>query len=212
MMADPREFAYALLAELGEDIGGGQADGDGVDELVDPEPDLVSQDGAKRAYSADTVRALLANAEQRLTRRLTGEMRPALEYAERGAQGERMAALRAEAQTTARDALTAARMLPHFKENEPAISKVLASIDPRIRQRVGSVAALYMAYNKVLADTVLPNLSTVTRDATVAEMTRSAAAGASTVGTHAAAGTKPVLRDGDVDGLARHMERLHAGG
>jgi hypothetical protein len=203
LFADPSAFHTQLGSELNQ---GKPAP---VEELVDPKPDLRSEDG-KLAYSHEASLAIARNAAERMRRELRQEFAPALQYAQTGTEREAVQQIKAEANATAAEVLGAARQLPHFKEHEVEISRVLSTIDPAVRRKVGSVAALYMAYNKVLAEHVLPTLSATTERQTIADLQRSAHAGASGLAAAPAAPKPAVVRDGNVDDLAKLLERKHA--
>ena len=179
------------------------------EDLIDPKPDLRSEDG-KLAYSHEATLQLAKNAAERAARALRKEFSPALEYAQQGRQERQQQAMLSEARQTASEAIAAARQLPYFKEHEPAISEAMAQIPVEVRQRVGSVAALYMAYNKVLAEKVLPTLSSTVQRQTIADMQRSATAGANGTSQSPPPPSKPAVREGNVDDLARLLERKHA--
>ena len=115
----------------------------------------------------------------------------------------------ADAKATAQQALSVASKLPHFEEYKADIAKELEQVDPRVRRQVGSVAALYMAYNKVLAEKVFPTIGRDAESKVREGFKRSAAASNGQVKPGAGVDGKPKpLKDGDVDGLAAHMARL----
>jgi hypothetical protein len=203
LFANPEAF----FEQLGQELNQGKPAP--VEELVDPRPDLRSEDG-KLAYSHEASLTIARNAAERMRRELRQEFEPALKYAQTGTEREAVQQIRAEANQTASEVLGAARQLPHFKEHEQEISRVLSTIDPLVRRKVGSVAALYMAYNKVLAEQVLPTLSATTERQTIADLQRSAHAGASGLAAAPAPPKPAVVRDGNVDDLAALLERKHA--
>ena len=194
--SDPRGFLNRLQAELEDD------------DPADPEPDLQSDDGKKKAYSHEAMRKIIANVERRITRSLEGRFGPALEFANEGRAAQAVSAQVAEGRSIATQALTEARKLPHFKDNEPAISEKLAAMDPTYRRRVGSVAALYMAYNAVLSEKVLPTLKITAEQDAISGFQKSAHASSGQVQPGTGVTGKPVLKEGDIDGLARHMAKL----
>src|SRR5207247_6553148 len=81
--ADPRACVQALSRLLGMNQ---EPEPEPVD-LSDPEPDLWSEDRTQQAYSANLVRQMLYNLEQRLMQQL----RPTMDFAEetRAQQQER---------------------------------------------------------------------------------------------------------------------------
>ena len=215
LFANPQEFFRQLASELKEQgFGEGHPSAPAAEpELVDPRPDLRSEDG-KLAYSDEANRQIAANAAERVRRELRKEFGPALDYTRTAEENARQTALQAtirvQGEQTATKAMAAARQLPHFTAHEKEIGEVYAAIPIELRREVGSVAALYMAYNKVLADTVLPTLGATTERQVIADLHRSATAGASGVTIVPPAQAKPVIREGNVDDLARHLERKHA--
>lgn len=194
--ADPRGFLARLAAELE------------TEDPPDPEPDLQSEDGKKKAYSTDAMKKIIANVERRLTRQLEARFGPALEYTEQAKTKEEVAAKVAEGRAIASEALTQARTMPHFKENEVEISKTLAAMNPAYRRRIGSVAALHVAYNHVLTTKVIPSLKLNGEQEAIDGFRKSANASAGQVQPGAGSTGKPVLKEGDVDGLARHLAKL----
>ena len=203
LFSDPQAF----YAQLGSELNAGQPQAE--PELIDPKPDLRSEDG-KLAYSHEANLRVAANAAERMRRELRKEFEPALKYAQVGTEREAEQQVRQEATAIATDVLTTARQLPHFTEHEQEIAAVHRSIDPSVRRRVGAVASLYMVYNKVLADKVLPTLSATAERQAIADLKRSAHAGANGIAATPAPSSKPVVRDGNVDDLAALLERKHA--
>ena len=211
---DPRSFYAQLGQELGitHEEGTGRRPAEPVPEpFTIPEGDLFSEDRTQRAYSEKSMRKIITDLRADIVREVRGEYQPAIEFATAGRSAQEDAEVRAQAAETARQAITHALTLPHFRENQQLISEELAKIDPTIRHQVGSVAAMYMAYNKVLAERVLPVLGQQRESQTIADLQRSATAGSTVVGTQAAPRPKPSLRDGNLDDLARHMEQLAGG-
>ncbi len=203
LYADPGAFHSQLGSELE------QRQPAPVEELVDPKPDLRSEDG-KLAFSHEASLQIARNAAERMRRELRQEFEPALKYAQAGTEREEIQQIKAEANATAAEVLDAARKLPHFTEYEKDISAVLRTIDPAVRRKVGSVGALYMAYNKVLAEQVLPTLNSNAERRTIADLQRSAHAGANGVAPTPVVAKAPAVRDGNVDDLAKLLERKHA--
>lgn len=211
MQSDPMGFARQLLAEAEEARGG--AGGEVDDEpLVDPEPDLQSNDG-KGAYSAAAMKQIIQNMETRLSRQFKTELAPHSAMLEQGKQRELSARITAEGQKTAQEIWTEAVKLPHFETVRADVAKILAEMDPVARRKVGSAAALYMAYNKAFAEKVLPTLGKAAETKVTQDFARKAAAAVGTVvpGGGEATAKKPV-RDGDVSGLAARMRELEAAG
>jgi hypothetical protein len=202
LFTDPKAF----YAQLGSELNTGpQAE----PELVDPKPDLRSEDG-KLAYSHEANLTIAANAAERMRRELRKEFEPALKYAQVGTERAAQEQVRQEATAIASEVMQTARQLPYFTEHEQEVARVHRSIPPDVRRRVGAVASLYMAYNKVLADNVLPTLSATAERQAIADLKRSAHAGANGIAATPPPPSKPVVRDGNVDDLAALLERKHA--
>lgn len=175
-----------------------------------PKAELRSEDG-KGAYSDEQVQAIVANAVQAVKAELMGEMTPIREHFQTEQQRSKQAEAGRRAGEMSKRALTQARTFPHFKENEQAILEKLVAIDPALREEIGPVAAMHLAYNQVLAEVVFPNYEAAADKRIRDEYARKAGASRGQVDGSASAGegTKPVLNN--VDQLARHMERMAAG-
>lgn len=197
---NPKDF----MARLAQEMGNSEPE-------PDPEPDLVSADGKIRAYSNAAVKKLLTNLENRLTQRFSSEFKPAVDYTQTAQARERVQQRVQQAQQLGRQALTEARKLPHFTENEEHISAKLAEMDPNYRRQVGSIAALHMAYSAVMAERVLPTLQQTTENKVLAGFQKSATASSGSIDPSSGTGGKPPIKDGDVNALARRMEELSAG-
>lgn len=205
-----RAFVKQLQSEIIEQYG----DDTPPAEDADPEPDLISSDGTKKAFSVEANKKYVDVAVKRALRDLTNsaEYKAAVEYARKGEAVAKNEALKAEASATASEVLATIGKLPHFQEHKAEIGAVLAAIPVETRRQVGSTAALYMAYTKVLAEKVLPTLGNVaqTEAQTIANLQRSAAAGNASVAPGPTVPARPVIRDGNVDDLAKHLEKKFA--
>lgn len=197
LRSDPRSFATQLMSEIADER-----------DAPEPEPDLISEDGKHRAYSAALQKQIWDIREKRLKREFKGELSP-LQQSEAGRQQfAQRAAIMRNAQAVAKDALTEIRKQPHFtKENEPAIAAKLNAIDPQVRQTVGSVAALYMAYNQFLAEKVFPTIASTTEQDVITDMQRKAAASAGGVRPASNGGAKPKVLRNERD-LAEHLQNI----
>lgn len=203
---DPRKFMADLAAELG--IGAnGQA------EEQEPQPDLEGPDGKYKVYSSAQLAKLIEFREKRLTNSLLSDPRlqRALSFAEQGTQQQEHAEFVRQVTAVASSAIEQARQLPHFKENEKAIAEKLQAIDPEVRAQVGAVAAMYMAYNQVLAETVFPSIQRTSEQSAVESFKRKANAEAGSVHP-TVGGTAAKARPRNQDELAAHMAALAAGG
>lgn len=214
LLYDLRTNAKQFLQELAQELGATLSFGTPTAETVEtvdeafPAPDLVSPDGRLKTYSDATLQKMLHIHGRKVAKELRGEMAPMLEFVNgeretRAEQGRQQQVVEAT-----KSALAEARKLPHFtKENEPLIAEKLKAIDPSIRRQVGSVAALYIAYNQMLSEKVFPTIETA---AEVRVQNNNSKKAAASVGAHpvdqGGEAKKPVLRG--VDDLAKHMERL----
>lgn len=214
MRGDTRDFVTRLAGELGLAVvpkGQGPAGGGNTtatDEAL-PEPDLESSDGKMKAYSSGTVLKAIDIAVNKALGKLRGELEPSLSFI--GTEQEKAEArdLQQRNSQSASSILTGARELPHFKENEKDIHAKLKDMSLESKRQLGPAGALYRAYNLVMAEKVLPTLSQSSEQKVREENARKAAAsrGAHPIDS-GSDGKAPVLRDGDVGGLARHMEQL----
>mgnify|MGYP001614198964 CR=1 FL=1 len=194
LSSNPREFMARLQQEL---------QGDEIE--PDPDPDLVSPDGKVKAYSHAAVAKLLGNLEKRLSK----QFRPALEYATESRASQAVQSRIAEYQRVGREALSEARKMPHFTEHEALISQKLADMNPEYRRSIGAIAALHVAYTQVLQEKVFPTLRQQTEQEVLSGFKKSANSSAGSVQPGGGTSGKPVLKDGDVDGLAKHLEHLY---
>ena len=214
LFQDPRAF----YEQLGQELGIGTANGNGhaqqepptaaPEPFTIPEGDLQTEDGRQRAYSEKAMRSIIQGLRDDITRELTEQFQPALEYATEGREQQRLSEIRAESAQTIREAITAAREYPHFKENEKAIAQVLNAMDPRVKAKVGTVGAMWMAYSKVMAEQVLPSLGANAEARTIADLQRSAHAGSSTVASTSTAAPPPKIREGNITDLAKHLQQV----
>lgn len=200
LFRDPRAFYQQLGSELNP-----------VEDKDDPnpEPDLQTEDGRVKAYSETAVQKLLANLEKRLTR----QFKPALTFAEQSQKQaqdqERIAKITEEGRQLASEAIEHLKTQPHFEEHKLEIAKALQSMNPDFRRRVGTVAALYMSYNKVLAEKVFPGIQTSAETKVKEDFARKAntSRGQAHPTNVGGDGQKPALRN--QNDLARHLQRLH---
>lgn len=199
---DPRSFAQQLVQELGK--------GDEPEEAL-PEPDLRADDG-RTAYSAQQMTKWWGVKEKQLVNRLMGELKPIIEDHKRQQAQRQTEGIVAEGRKTIKGALEHARTLPHFKENEEAISKKMDAINPEVLNRVGIVAAMYMAYNAVLSETVLPNIESTVEKRLRETQQKQAHAAAGSVRPSTSQPSVTPAKPTNVNQLARHMEKLEREG
>lgn len=199
-----RRDPKALWRELGARIGAGAEPAAKVEEF--PTADLVTADGAK-AHSDANLSKILDIFERRLMEKFQGELRPLMEFRDGEMETRTQTQTVARAKELAGQALTDARQRPHFKENEPAIVEILTKMDPAIKKSVGPIAAMYMAYNQMLAEKVFPTIETTAAEKVRAENLKKAhASGIHPAGGDGKPAEKPVLRN--ATDLAAHMARL----
>lgn len=205
--SDPAAFARDLSVELNGASGPGT--GQELDDLIDPEPDLVDSTGTKKTYSEEANRQVAANAAERMRRQLMQELAPVLEYVQGSRDRDDMAAIRQEGQQSATQIVDTLSTYPHWDLKK--VGAIYTKLDPSIRQKWGVPAAMLIAYNKYMAEQVLPTLGQRERQATVVDMQRSAAAG--TIGAVVPpppAAPKRVIREGNIDDIAKLMRDKEA--
>lgn len=205
-------FWRRLGQELGQNVQAPAAAAAVVEEKEEafPEPMLRSEDG-KGAYSDGQVREIAAMLRRQITKELRGEMKPMTEFFDKEQTSREERASNERSMRKAGWAMTEARKLPHFtKENEPAILAKLEAIPAEIKREIGGVAALHMAYNQFLAETIFPNIETAADARVRASYDKKAAASRGQVHPTDQGGEGKSVEIKGVDGLARHMERLAA--
>jgi hypothetical protein len=208
MRRDPADFARRLAAELQQRDGGAPEKTDQY-----PEPDLVSPDGKLKTYSDATLQQMFEIRDRQVEARVMAKLKPVMEFhqteQDRQAQAEKSQQVKSLVERT----LSEARKLPHFtKENEPRILELLQDVDPETRQAIGPIAAMYLAYNQFLAESVFPGIDAAAEAKVRASNTRKAAASNGQVHpTDHGGDGKPQTLDNPTQ-LARHMERLAAQG
>ena len=202
LRSNPQAFLQQLISEMGLD-----QQQDEPEELVDPEPDLITEDGRQRAYSHSAVQQLLRNMEERLTRK----MQPFQDFADSSASEREQMNIQREANNVASAALDRAGKMPYFNENKALIRQKLAEMNPQYRRSIGSVAAMYEAYNQVLMEKVYPTQRSDIERGVVADFNKKANGGSTTIlpGAGAAAGG-PKIREGNLDDLAAHMANIES--
>lgn len=199
---DARSFAQQLMQELGQR--------DEPEEAL-PEPDLRADDG-RTAYSAEQMSKWYAVREKKLRSEILGQLKPLLDDRERQQTEKQTQGIVAEGRATIKQAYQHAQTLPHFKENEPAIAAKLNSINPDVLNRVGLVAALYMAYNAVMSETVLPGLDAATEKRVRESYDKQAHAAAGSVRPSSGQPSITPAKPTNVSQLAKHMEKLEREG
>lgn len=197
IQADPVKWAKDILAEAGEGTNE-------EDDLTDPDPDYQSPDGKAQFYSGATVKKLLSNLEKRLLQQVD----PAMQLVQNQRKAEERATIMREAQTTASEAMDVLKQDPRFEANKAALHEALSKVDPRVRARIGSIATLFMCWNKVVADKVIPNAEAAGEKRLQEDLTRQAAAAVGSVVPGGTPSVRKPVKDGDVDALAKRMGEL----
>lgn len=188
--------------------------GDG--KFVIPKGRLVSDDGKTTAHSDEQVRETLTAFEQYLEEKFGSRLAPIEEAHASNAEREEVMGIIHQSRQETAQLMTELRALPHWpkggtgSDGEKKIGTYLAAIPADTRKRIGSVGAMYQAYNTYLQNDVFPTLQSKTEQEVQNDAKRRAAAAAGSVvpGTMvpAAATKKP----SNPEELARHMERLAA--
>lgn len=206
MRRDPEAFARQLLSEVEQSNGGKKTETVDLNEKFPP-ASLVSADGAK-AYSDTDVQKILDIRDRQVEARVMARMKPAMDFYGTEKSEREKAQIRADVAETVTLAMTEARKLPQFKENEPLVEEKLAAMDPALKKRVGPIAAMHMAFQQVLAEKILPGYDTAAAERVRAENAKKAATSAGQVHPteQGGEGKKPELKN-QTD-LARHMEKM----
>lgn len=216
LRANPEAFAHQLAKELGYTlVKAGAAAAPTAETPSDvklPQGRLQAEDGT-RAYAADQMPDII----KAITAQVMSQLNPRLQPME---QDRQQAETRRQEETRFRNrsaqlnsALNEARKLPHFtKENEPAILAMMKAIPQQERIAMGPIAAIHVAYNKFMAETVLPSIDTAAEERVRANWTKKAATSTGSGHPTANGGApKPKqIRDGDVQGLAARMAEMAA--
>lgn len=204
---DPKSFWQRLGGELGSQ---GQPEKEEVEEEY-PEADLVDPTGKLKTYSVDAHRKALDVHGRRIQKQLMGELRPVLDFVEGEKTTRSTAEARAAVNTLVGQTLTEARKLPHFtKENEPFIVEKLKAIPVEVKRAIGPVAAMYMAYNQVLAEKVFPGIDAAADKRARDSYAKKANASNGSVHPVSQGGdAKPPKLENQQD-LAAHMTRMAA--
>lgn len=175
------------------------------------DPDLETQDGKVKAFSAERVRALLTSEIDRVRAEMRGEMQPLVERhrteQERQADGER----RAAARQTSTNTLTHMRTLEGFTEHEAEIKQRLIDLPAETRQEMGAIGALYHVYTQVLSEKVLPSFGAQAEQRVREANSKKAVASRGSTHPTDAGGTGGKSPDlNNPTALARHMEKMAA--
>jgi hypothetical protein len=207
LLRDIRENAEGFFMELGKRLGVEIPVGEKEDYTL-PKPSISSEDG-RTVYSADDVAKIVDIVERKITAKVMGEIQPLRETTGRMTEAEQKAQAQYQSRVKAGQVLTDMRNRPHFKEHEPKIAARLKAMDPRVKQSLGPVGALYQAYTDVLASDVFPSINTSAEQRVREENARKANGSAIVVPGAGGADPKKVELNNPGQ-LAKHMESLAA--
>jgi hypothetical protein len=203
LRADPEKF----FRELGQRINGGQ--GQQVEEEAIPEADIVSKDGQLKTYRAETLQKVLDIHGRRVMAQVMKDLKPFVDFAQTEQQTRREQQQEAQVRSQVNEALTEARQLPHFKDNETAILEALRAMPVEMKRAKGPVASLYAAYHTVLKDRVFPSIDQAAEGRVRQQLSRKEATSMGSAHPVDQSGNaKPAIRNESE--LAAHMARLAA--
>lgn len=162
-----------------------------------------------RTYSDKAMLQIANNAAERARRQVMQEMGPVLEYIQQAQARDGVSSIQSQGRQLAADAIETMKTYPSWDLKK--VGAIYTKMDSSIRQRFGVVAALHMAYNKYYAEQVLPTLGTQAEERQLADLQRSASAGApnGTGGAPPAPPQKKSIREGNIDDIAARMAEIH---
>lgn len=206
----------AFYRQLGEELGFAQSATPAAPATAewtdpeDPEPDLRDMQGNPAGYSPKALKQVIQNAIAKARHEWQQEFAPVASVVGEFQTEREHLALQQQAQSTAQTVLGELRQDPDFKKHEKDVLKTYQSlVENGYMERYGPVATLHMAWNKFYRESVVPTLGQQTQQQVLSDLQRSAHAGAvGAVAPTPPAPPKPRLREGNVDDLAAHMERL----
>lgn len=200
--SDPVGWARGILKEAGEPTG------EVEEKLVDPSPAYTSPDGKAQFYSHDQVAVLLANMEKRLTKTFQPALTAAQTQQQREAQAEEMREVQAQATTTATEVMGILKQDPRFETHKDALRDKLSKVDPNVRKKIGAIATLFMCWNAVVAEKVIPNMASDAEKRLKTENDKQAAASVGNIVPGGGQQVRKPVRDGDVSGLASRIGEI----
>lgn len=175
-----------------------------------PDPELVSQDGKKKAYSSEQVVSILQNFKAQIEQSIMGQLKPTVDFV---TNGQHTAAQQEQTNRATQFAVkTLERMrtdYPGFKDHEAEIEAVYKAIvaDPQKTADLGGyVAVLNHAYLQVWKEKVLPTLTGKTETAVLNDFKQKANASNGSVVPGSGA-TKAVKAPTNVRELAELMRQ-----
>jgi hypothetical protein len=208
-MRSLRSDARGFYAQLGQELGVQEQAARGADD-ADPDPDLVSEDGRHKAYSATALAKIRENDRQKTINAVMSKLQPFLKTAESIEEQRQVAEITNQARQQAADVLRDARNLPHWKDHEPAILAKMQAIDPAVRNRIGSIAALYQAYHAVLQESVFPTIGLSAEQKVLADLQRKASAEHGHAVVNGGSNVGGTAKPRNVRELAQHLQHLES--
>lgn len=181
--ADP----VAWYRQLGTELGGHEQFRSAMQPPAKPEPepqpDLYAMvDGEKvYSYSAGQLKKWHEWNNRQTQAMIEERLNPMQRWVSQAERTTRDNQIMASSRSTAAEVLGEMRTYPHFKEGEAKIAERLASIPKAVRQKVGAIAALHMAYAAYLKHDVMPNRDAEVRKQVEADARRKAAASTGSV-------------------------------
>lgn len=180
-------------------------------EDLEPQADLVSEDGKHRVYSDKQLRKWREWNDRQTDKRVGERLSPLEARFKAADEAEAKRETQANAAKLTNQVMTEMRTHPYWPkkdEGEAAILKHLRAIPPHIRKDIGPVACLHRAFDTYLREAVYPTISDNAAKKVEEDMKRKAAAGAGGVRPGGGSGTGTVQRPQNVKDLAAHMEQL----
>lgn len=152
-----------------------------------PEPALVSQDG-QPVWTAQQIQQIRDHDLATLRAEMSKQVTELQQGISQQAQVEQQRQALAEASQTSSAVLAEYREKPHFKDNEERIAQVYAEMSPEMQRRLGPIGSLEAAYSQVLLNEVLPAIEKSSKEKTLKNLKKKAAAATVEPGTAAGAG------------------------
>jgi len=217
MRADPVSF----YRRLGTDLTGHPTYGKALQpppaEAPEPGPDLFTTDEAGNRiemYSAKRQREWREWNDKRVMGQVDQRLNPLQEWHRNAQSEEQRRTIIEGAKSTATEVMNDMRAnYPYFtKENEPKIAEFLAKIPAATKKRIGSIAALNVAYTQFLKAEIFPNIDKRAEDRIRKEFGMKAAASSGSVKPGGGNVSGVPKRPTNVGELAKHLERLSTAG
>jgi len=177
-------------------------------EEVDPEPDLETQDGRTKAFSADQARKLVNLNVKRAIAEIRRELAPVQQFMQAGQQREQQAQIETWSKGQASAVMQRMSTLPGFTEHQAEIQERMQQVsatNPQLIQDIGAVAAFQQVYLDVLSEKVLPTYGTRAETKVLDDLKRKAHAetGSHVPGTGAVAAKTAPRNESELAALLR---------